>query len=149
MVPNARCGGSSLFVAQSCASPDIHRLQIEHMKMDKVNKNGLRGVVATKDFKAGEVLAHIPAKCTIDVGPYTMPGAVSGNCSTPVNPGTDLPRPFMIAVEGSRVPVSDAAMPDAQRELQGILDVHYSSRHHARRRCRAYVGAHPETLCRF
>ena len=65
--------------AQSLASPDAARSQIDHLKMDKVNKNGLRGVVATKDFKAGEVLAHIPAKCTIDVGPYTMPGAVRGN----------------------------------------------------------------------
>ena len=49
------------------------------MKMDRVAKSGLRGVVATKDFKVGEVLAHIPQKCTIDVGNYMMPGAVSGD----------------------------------------------------------------------
>ena len=140
VAPDARCGGSSLLTAQSCASPDVHRLQIDHMKMDIVNKNGLRGVVATKDFKAGEVLAHIPAKCTIDVGPYTMPGAVRGNCWTPVNPGTDLPRPFIVAVENSCVPVSDAAMPDAQRDCRAILICMSFSRHQARRRCRGYVG---------
>ena len=65
-----------------CAPPQImlcHHLlclQFPNLKIDKVRQGGLRGVVATKDFKEGQVLAHIPNNCTIDVGHYTLPGAV-------------------------------------------------------------------------
>ena len=65
-----------------CAPPQImlcHHLfclQFPNLKIDKVRQGGLRGVVATKDFKEGQVLAHIPNKCTVDVGHYTLPGAV-------------------------------------------------------------------------
>jgi len=58
-------------------------MQFPHLKLDKVTKGGLRGVIATKDFKAGDVIAHIPNKCTIDVGHYTLPGAVSDLLTAP------------------------------------------------------------------
>lgn len=45
--------------------------------MQPVNEAGLRGTVATKDIASGERILQIPNEATIDVGNYTLPGAVS------------------------------------------------------------------------
>ena len=51
-------------------------VQVKNVKIDKVRDGGLRGLVATANFKAGELVALIPNHCTVDVGHYTLPGAV-------------------------------------------------------------------------
>jgi hypothetical protein len=42
-----------------------------------VNSEGLRGTLATKDFQEGETIAMIPNELTIEIAPFSFPGAVS------------------------------------------------------------------------
>ncbi len=48
-----------------------------HLTVGPVNDGGLRGTVATKDLTSGDLVLQIPNSATIDVGDYTLPGAVS------------------------------------------------------------------------
>ncbi len=48
-----------------------------HLVVGPVNEAGLRGTVATKDIASGELILQIPNSATIDVGDYSLPGAVS------------------------------------------------------------------------
>lgn len=50
------------------------------LEVGEVNKQGLRGTLATKAFREGEIVAMIPSQATIDVGSYTLPGGVSLLC---------------------------------------------------------------------